>query len=115
MQRIGAYRILEELGRGGMGVVYRGHDPAINRLVAVKVIRLVSLTNPDEKAFLHDRLIREARAAGGLSHPRIVTIYRIGQEGERAFMVMGLANFVGYIKRGPSRQCRLRPGRGADD
>ena len=98
MRRIGAYEILDELGRGGMGVVYRGYDPALNRPVAIKVIRMDSLTAPDQKAFLQDRLIREARSAGSLSHPGIVTVYHIGQEEELAYIVMQFVAGLSFEK-----------------
>ncbi len=98
MRRIGAYEVLEELGRGGMGVVYRGYDPALNRPVAIKVIRMDSFTAPDQREFLHDRLIREARSAGSLSHPGIVTVYHIGQEQDLAYIVMQFVAGVSFEK-----------------
>jgi serine/threonine protein kinase len=63
IQQIGRYRILGEIGRGAMGVVYRAQDPAIGRIVAIKTIRLVELADPTERAKLRDRLIREAQSA----------------------------------------------------
>ena len=69
MEQIGRYKILGEVGRGAMGVVYRAQDPAIGRIVAIKTIRLVELADPTERAKLRDRLIREAQSAGILSHP----------------------------------------------
>ena len=69
MDQIGGYHIIEELGRGGMGVVYRCHDPVIDRLVAVKVIRIDALISDEDRQFLRERLIREVRAAGRLTHP----------------------------------------------
>lgn len=88
MPRIGPYEILEELGRGGMGVVYRAFDPGIQRLVAVKVIRLDEATAPDQQAFLRERLLREARSAGALSHPGIVTIHFVGEESGFTYIAM---------------------------
>lgn len=88
MQQIGRYRILGELGRGAMGVVYRAEDPAIGRTVAIKTIRLSELTDPRERVRLRERLFREARSAGILSHPGIVTIYDIQEDGDMAYIFM---------------------------
>ena len=85
---LGPFQILEMVGRGGMGTVYRGLDPLIGRPVAVKVIRLVGYNNRDEQLWLKDRLFREARAAGGLCHPGIVTIYQVGEENDVAYIAM---------------------------
>ncbi len=75
----GRYRILAELGRGAMGVVYQARDPKINRLVAIKTIALTGL-NPAEEREFRERFFHEAQAAGRLSHPRIVTIFDVGEE-----------------------------------
>jgi serine/threonine protein kinase len=77
--RFGRYRILAELGRGAMGVVYQARDPKINRLVAIKTIALTGL-NPAEEREFRERFFHEAQAAGRLSHPRIVTIFDVGEE-----------------------------------
>ena len=90
MKRIARYEIQAELGRGAMGVVYRAIDPAIGRPLAIKTIRLGELTSPEEREELRERLFREARSAGMLSHPRIVTVYDVGQEGDTAFIAMEL-------------------------
>ena len=92
MSRIGPYEVVEEIGRGGMGIVFRAVDPVIGRPVAVKTIRLDTLTDPEEKAWLRDRLFREAQSAGILSHPNIVTIYQIAEQDELAYIAM---EFVG--------------------
>src|SRR5262249_16985502 len=78
---IGRYQILEELGRGAMGVVYRGFDPNVGRSVAIKT---VLLDHGDEETIR--RFKREAQAAGILSHPSIVTIYDAG-EGQGMFYI----------------------------
>ena len=85
---IGRYRIVRELGRGAMGVVYHALDPNIGRAVAVKTIRLNEVTNTQERARLKERLFREARSAGMLSHPGIVTIYDVDQQGDLAYIAM---------------------------
>src|SRR6185295_7921311 len=88
MEQIGRYRILGELGRGAMGVVYRAEDPTIGRIVAIKTIRLKDATSDEERQFLQDRLFREARSAGMLSHPNIVTIYDVSEQGGLAYIAM---------------------------
>ncbi len=88
VERIGQYQIVAEVGRGAMGVVFRGVDPLIGRPVAVKIIQLQEFSDSRERAFLRQRLFAEARAAGSLSHPGIVTIYQVGEEGEQAFVAM---------------------------
>ena len=88
MPRIGRYVITGELGRGAMGVVYEALDPLIGRKVAVKVINLESMAGAREAAFLRDRLFREAHSAGVLSHPGIVIVFDVGQEGDTAFIAM---------------------------
>jgi serine/threonine protein kinase len=87
-ETISSYRILGELGRGAMGIVYHAQDPGIGRPVAIKVIRVETGTTADQGVQLRQRLIREASAAGKLSHPGIVTIYQLGQEGQDIFVVM---------------------------
>src|SRR5262245_8048097 len=86
-QKIGKYEITGELGRGGMGVVYKGHDPVIRRDVALKVIRRRDLAPIDADAVL-ERFKREAQAAGNLNHPNIVAIYEYGEDSEHAFIAM---------------------------
>jgi eukaryotic-like serine/threonine-protein kinase len=77
--RFGRYEILSELGRGAVGVVYKARDPKINRVVAVKTFSLAGHPSEDEQDF-RDRFVREAEAAGRLSHPGIVTIFDVGEE-----------------------------------
>ncbi|HOD67248.1 MAG TPA: serine/threonine-protein kinase, partial [candidate division Zixibacteria bacterium] len=85
---LGRYQITGTLGRGAMGLVYRGIDPAINRPVALKTIRLDFVNDPEEMKELKERLYREAQAAGKLSHPNIVTIYDVGSEGPLQYIAM---------------------------
>ncbi len=78
-ERFGRYEILSELGRGAMGIVYKARDPKINRVVAVKTISLSGQPPEDEQEY-RQRFLREAEAAGKLSHPGIVTIFDVGEE-----------------------------------
>jgi serine/threonine protein kinase len=77
MARLGRYEIVEEIGRGAMGVVYRARDPVIDRTVALKAI---NATGSGETESFHLRFRQEAQAAGRLSHPGIVTIYDVGEQ-----------------------------------
>ena len=88
MDRIGRYKIVGELGRGAMGVVYHAIDPNIGRPVAIKTIHFGGGRNSEEQNRLRERLFREARSAGILSHPGIVTIYDVEQQGDLAYIAM---------------------------
>lgn len=84
MNKLGKYEILAELGRGAMGVVYKARDPFIGRLVALKTITSGLAGKPQ----LLDRFYQEARSAGTLQHPNIVTIFELGQEKDTPFIAM---------------------------
>ncbi len=84
----GRYKILRSIGKGAMGMVYQGLDPAIDRPVALKTIRLDQVADSSEIEELRERLTREAKAAGKLSHPNIVTIYDVGEEGTTQYIAM---------------------------
>jgi len=99
--RIGRYRILDELGRGAMGVVYRAEDPSLDRIVALKTISL-SDADEDRKAY-EKRFMLEAKAAGKLTHPNIVTIFDYGEEEDVAYMAMELLE-------GEDLRARIRKG-----
>ncbi|MEZ5403590.1 MAG: protein kinase [Bryobacteraceae bacterium] len=85
----GRYELRDEIGRGGLGVVYAGWDRVIGREVAVKVIPLGFRDDPGREN-RRQWVLREAQAAGGLSHPNIVTVHDAGEEGEDAYIVMEL-------------------------
>jgi serine/threonine-protein kinase len=91
LESIGKYKIQDVLGKGAMGVVYRGYDRAIARAVAIKVITKASL-EPAEIQHLTERFRHEAQAVGRLVHPRIVQIYDYGEDDEIAYIVMELVN-----------------------
>ncbi len=89
LEKLGKYEIGRELGRGAMGVVYEAFDPQIERAVAIKTI-LKSSVEQHELAETFSRFRREARAAGRLTHPKIVSIYEYGEDDDMAFIVMEL-------------------------
>ncbi|HEY5993849.1 MAG TPA: serine/threonine-protein kinase [Gallionellaceae bacterium] len=84
---LGRYEIIETLGRGSMGIVYKARDPLIDRLVAIKAIDLKVLTE-EEKARYEARFYQEAKAAGRLNHPNLVTIHDLGETGDIAYIAM---------------------------
>ena len=90
-QKIGRYEILEELGHGAMGAVYRAKDPAMDRIVALKTIISTALASEQGSEF-RERFFREARAAGQLTHPGIVPVFDIGEHDGSPFMVMEYVN-----------------------
>jgi len=85
---LGRYKVLKELGRGAMGVVYLGKDPTIQRFVAIKTMRLDQIDDPDKLQEVKARFFREAESAGRLSHPNIVTIYDAGEQDELGYIAM---------------------------
>ncbi|MBU0621248.1 MAG: serine/threonine protein kinase [Gammaproteobacteria bacterium] len=83
---LGRYEIIGELGQGAMGVVYKATDPLIDRVVAIKTISL-NLAQEEREEY-EGRFYQEAKAAGRLSHPNIVTIYDVGRTGDIAYIAM---------------------------
>lgn len=88
---LGRYEISGELGRGAMGVVYKGEDPKIHRTVAIKTLRLSEFED-DGVGEIKERFFREAESAGLLTHPNIVTIYDCGEEHDLAYIAMEYLN-----------------------
>lgn len=84
--KIGRYEILDEVGQGAMGTVYRARDPLIERTVAIKTVPIAQLRQ--EGADAEPRFLREAQSAGRLSHPNIVTIYDVGEADQLAYIAM---------------------------
>ena len=83
---LGRLRLAEELGRGGMGVVYRAEDPGLQRQRAVKIMHPPLAADPNAKG----RFLREARAAAAIDHPNVVPVYEVGEAGGVVYMVMPL-------------------------
>jgi serine/threonine protein kinase len=119
-ERIGRYQIIERIGRGAMGVVYRAHDAAMRRDVALKVLMTDLEDDPDIRTRFH----REAEAAAHLSHPNIITIFDVGEDNDRFFIVMELlrgAMLRDFLKEGAGvpierkldLMCQLCAGLGA--
>src|SRR5579872_4391077 len=99
---IGRYEILEELGHGAMGTVYRAKDPAMDRVVALKTILALALSGQQSEEF-RERFYREARAAGRLAHPGIVPVFDVGEHEGLPFLVMEFIQgqtLEGSVKRG---------------
>jgi serine/threonine protein kinase len=88
MENIGPYRIVGEIGRGGMGIVLRAFDPGIGRSVAIKVLKLPDAGSQEQMAEARLRFMREAAAIGRLSHPNIVTLYQLAEESGHPYLVM---------------------------
>src|SRR5450432_2135957 len=94
MRNLGRYEVLDELGSGSMGVVYRAHDTAIDRDIALKTIRTGVETEPE----MRERFYREARSCGRLQHANIVTIYDLGEEARTAYIAMELLDGMDFRK-----------------
>ncbi|MEJ1959967.1 MAG: serine/threonine-protein kinase [Nitrosomonadales bacterium] len=86
ISHLGRYEIIGELGQGAMGIVYKAKDPLIDRILAIKTISLNLAM--DEKDEYEARFYQEAKAAGRLSHPNIVTVYDVGKSGDVAYIAM---------------------------
>ncbi len=98
-QTLGHYRIVQKLGEGGMGVVYKARDTQLERDVALKVLPADAVTDPAARA----RLVREARTASKLNHPHICTIHEVGEADGQVFVAMELVE-------GQSLSARLAAG-----
>ncbi|HEY6553393.1 MAG TPA: protein kinase [Vicinamibacteria bacterium] len=94
-ERIGRYEIRGELGRGMMGVVYEAFDPSLNRVVALKVIRLLFATSGEEQEAFERRFLSEARIAGSLAHPGIVVVHDVDRDPETGVLFIALERLLG--------------------
>ncbi|MBF0456608.1 MAG: protein kinase [Nitrospirae bacterium] len=86
--KIGRYEVLDILGEGAMGVVYRGHDTIIDRIVAIKTVKMENIDAAQKKNELIGHFYHEARIAGKLSHPNIANIYDVGQDNGVHYLVL---------------------------
>lgn len=91
LTKVGRYQIVDELGRGSMGVVYKGFDPVIGRTIALKTMLTEGLSTAEFQEY-KARFQREAQAAGVLSHPNIVTVYDFGEENGILYLAMECLN-----------------------
>ncbi|MGD8531064.1 MAG: serine/threonine-protein kinase, partial [Syntrophobacterales bacterium] len=85
---LGRYEILEELGRGAMGIVYKGRDPKLGRLTAIKTIRFTDDFDEEQAVKIQEQFYREAEVVAKLSHPNIVTIYDVGEDLDLSYLAM---------------------------
>jgi len=106
LKKLGRYRIEAELGRGAMGVVYKAHDPVLDRTVALKTIALDE--EAQEREEYHARFFQEAKAAARLNHPALITIYDFGEENELAYMAMELVDGNELAERMAQEQIPIR-------
>lgn len=110
METIGRYQLRTELGRGGMGVVYRAYDPELDREVALKCVRLEGV-DAAQRQMNEQYLAREARAAARLQHPHAAAVYDFFLAGEMAFIVMEFingSNLEAYIAQGGTVEHSMR-------
>src|SRR2546430_17053806 len=86
----GRYRLLGPVGRGAMGIVWRGRDELLDRDVAVKQVQISALSMPAEAEVAYQRTLREARTAARLSHPRVVTVFDVVEADPSPWFIMAL-------------------------
>ena len=104
-QKLGRYEIIEEIGKGAMGVVYLARDPLIGRQVALKTFRVGFSAKDQELAQFRSRFVREAQSAGILSHPNIVTIHDVVDEGGEGICFIAME----FVKGTNLKQLMQRP------
>src|SRR5207248_1307762 len=103
-QNISHYRLLEKLGAGGMGVVWKARDTRLDRFVALKVLPAATMSDPERKR----RFVLEARTASALNHPNIITIYDIDQAGGADFIAMEFVPGKALDQLIPRKELRLK-------
>ncbi len=106
MQNFGQYKIICEIGRGGMGIIYKAEDPRLNRLVAIKQLILDNV-DPDKKEEFKERFRREAILAAGLSHTNLISIFDVAISADNSYYVMELLegqSLRGVLERSPGQK-----------
>src|SRR5690242_5842728 len=101
LEKIGRYQVLERVGKGGMGVLYRGFDPVLDREVAIKLMHADFSEDTEQ---MRPRFYREARAAAKLNHRNIVTIFEFAEESNVPYIVMEFRS----EERRVGKECRWR-------
>ncbi len=101
---LGRYEILEQIGRGAMGIVYKGRDPKLNRLTAIKTIRFMDEFDDDQAQIIKEHFYHEAEVVAKLSHPNIVTVFDVGEDLDLSYLAME------YLE-GQSLEKFTKPGR----
>jgi serine/threonine protein kinase len=108
---LGRYEILEQIGKGAMGIVYKGRDPKLQRLTAIKTIRFIDDFDEDQVDEIKKQFYREAEVVAKLSHPNIVTVYDVGEDLDLSYLAMEYLegeSLEKYTKEGnllPIRKC----------
>jgi serine/threonine protein kinase len=100
--KVGRYRVLGRIGAGGMGVVYKAHDPELARDVAVKLMNTDAVADSDAEQ-ARGRLVREARAMARLAHPNVIHVYDVGTVEDGVFIAMELVegeSLGAWVKEG---------------
>jgi serine/threonine protein kinase/sugar lactone lactonase YvrE len=109
MGEFGKYEVLSEIGRGGMGIIYKAQDPSLNRFVAIKQLVLDGV-DPDKRDEFRERFRREAMLAAGLNHPNLISIYDVSIGEENSYYVMELLEGHSFRQELESRpQQRVSP------
>ncbi len=103
LEQLGKYEVRSEIDRGSMGIVYLGHDPYVNRDVALKVALADSLTDPDSGVQYRKMFFNEAHTAGMLTHPNIISIFDAGVDDDTCYIVME------YIEGGDTLKSHTKP------
>ena len=107
-QTLAHYEVLEQVGEGGMGVVYKARDTQLDRIVAIKVLGGRRIAEPSAT----ERFLQEAKAASALNHPSIVTIYGVDLAGDVDFISMEYVAGQPLDRLMSRRGCRCRPSSG---
>src|SRR5687767_9604259 len=103
-ETIAHYRIIEPLGAGGMGAVYKAYDKKLHRVIALKLLKPEYLTQQDRRR----RFFQEARAASALNHPHILTVYEVGEENGKPYIAMEYVEGATLRQKIEARELKIR-------